>query len=446
LAPRSAQARNNYGAILLRLKRAREAAAEFEASLSLDPHQASALVNLAQIRFAGGTPENLHVAAELFRRADALTPDAAIARALVVIALKRGDRAQAAENYRAYATRSKGVSGGVNDGASAAAHVELGGALSEAGLLAEAEAELKAALALDPANAEAVGHLARVYLARKDFPSAGRTLEAAVARGITVAPIYALLAEVYEKSGHLENAIPAMRLAIQSDPQSEKYRFRYAVLLANADAPAAAVIRLNEALQTFPKSARLWLALGMSNFNLGKTDEAIRAFNRAVELDPDLAQAYAYQGMARVALGQSDEAITFYERALQRDPQLFVIHYLIADTLLKQTEADAARIETHLKQAIQADKTYVPARLALGKLYARTERQAEAIAELEQVIALDPDLAEAHYHLGRTYSRLKRAAEAQVSLATFKRLSESQKQQQQDEQRDIVRRLADVRF
>jgi tetratricopeptide (TPR) repeat protein len=206
------------------------------------------------------------------------------------------------------------------------------------------------------------------------------------------------------------------------------------------------VIRLNEALQSFPQSARLWLALGLANLKMSKNSEAAQAFDHAIELDPKFAQAYAYLGMTRVAVGEYEEGARLYEQALQRDPKLAVVHYLIADALLKQTDADITRIEAHLKRAIQMDTTYAPAQLALGKLYARTGRLTEAAAELERVITLDPNLAEAYYQLGRAYSRLKRAAEAQTALATFRRLSDSQKQQQQDELRDVVRRLADVLF
>jgi Tfp pilus assembly protein PilF len=443
LAPQSARARNNYGAILLRLDRRREAAAEFEESLRLDPNQAKALVNLARIRFESGSPEGLRAADDLFRRADALAPDVEIARALTVIALRRGDRARAADCYRAYATR---VASATSDTPADGARSDLGGALFEAGLLAEAEAELNAALTLDPANAETVLRLARVYLARKEILAAGRALEAALARKVEAPAIYALLAVVYEKSGHIENAIPAMRIAIQLDPQSEKYRFQYGVLLTETNAPAAAVIRLNEALQSFPKSSRLHLAIGLANLKLDKNGEAVQAFNRAIELDPEFAQAYAYLGIMRVASGQYEEGVRCFEQALHRNPNIAVVHYLLADALIKQTDADAARIEKSLKRAIDLDATYAPALLALGKLRAQAGRLPEAVAEFEKVIRLDPNLAEAYYQLGRALNRLKRTAEAQSALAAFKRLSDSQKQQEQDEQRDIVRRLADVIF
>ena len=95
---------------------------------------------------------------------------------------------------------------------------------------------------------------------------------------------------------------------------------------------------------------------------------------------------------------------------------------------------------------MEIDPSFAAARLALGKLHVRAERWADAAAQLERAVALDPGLAEAHYQLGRVYARLKRTSEAQAELATFKRLSETQLQEERSRQKDIARRLAAVRF
>ena len=444
LDPSSASARNNYGVILQRLGRTREAAAEFEASLKIDARQPNALVNLAQIRFTRGTPEDLRSSADLFARAHAIKPDVEIARALTIISLRLQDNTAAAAHYRDYAARVAIESG--TSAHMAAARSDLGAALFEAGLLQEATAELTAAIKLEPTNQEAVLRLARVYVAGKDLPAAGRTLEAAVAGGIDAAPVYALLADVYEQSGHVENAIPAMRLAIQREPQSEKYRFAYGLLLTNAYAPAAAIIRLEEALKSFPNSPPLWFALGLAHFKNENNEKADEAFKHALELKPTFAHAFAYRGMIRVKAGAAAEGITLYEQALQVDPKITVVHYLIADALLKQPDPDPARVEAHLKRAIESDPTFTPARISLGKLFMRTGRWADAAAELEQVIKLDPNLPDAYYQLGLAYMRLKRTAEAQSTLAAFKRLSETQKEQEAKDLRQVVKRLANVNF
>lgn len=441
--PNSASARNNYGAILMRTSRPSLAAVEFEKSLKLNPDQPNALTNLAQIRYAGGTDADLRASSELFRRAFAIKPDVEIARALTAIALRLKDPA-ASTYYQKYAAAL-----GAESGTSAhtpAARAELGAALFEAGLLPEAEAELSAAVSLNPADTDSVVRLARVYLARKDLPAAGRTLEASVARGNDPAPVYALLAEVYEQSGHVENAIPAMRLAIQRDPKSERNRFAYAVLLTNTNAPGAAVIRLEESLREFPSSSRLWFALGFANFRLDKNEEAERALRKAIELDPKFAPAFAYLGLIRARIGEYGEAVTLYESALKADGKLAVVHHLIADAMLKQMNADTRVIETHLRQAVEMDPTFMPARLSLGKVFMRAQRWNEAAAEFEQVIKLDPNVPDGYYQLGLAYGRLKRTAEAQSAMANFKRLNAEQKKREDDDLREVVKRLSNVRF
>jgi len=284
-----------------------------------------------------------------------------------------------------------------------------------------------------------------VYLALKEIPAAGRTLEASVARGNDPAPVYALLADVYEQSGHVENAIPAMRLAIQRDPQSEKYRFAYAVLLTNSNAPGAAIIRLEESLRSFPSSSRLWFALGFANFKLDKNEEAERALRKAIELDPNFAPAFAYLGLIRARTGVYGEAISLYQDAIRADPKLAVVHHLIADEMLKQN-ADTGIIEKHLRQSVELDPTFTPSRLSLGKLFMRSQRWADAVSEFDQVVKLDPNLPETYYQLGLAYGRLKRAGDAQAAMATFKRLSDAEKKHEDQELREVVKRLSNVRF
>ena len=442
-SPTSPAARNNHGVILLRLGRAEQAAKQFEVSLRLDPKQPSALVNLAQIRFASGTPEGLSAARDLFERARSIAPDAEIARALVVIALRQDDRAAAATYYQDYLSR---IESGRVEVTGAAPRAELGTALLAAGLSKEAATELSAVVASDPTNVDAILLLARSFLALNDVRSAGRTLESAVARGVEAAPIYAALANVYQVSGHIENAIPAMRLAIERDPKNEAYRFRYGMLLTDTKAPEAAVIRLTEALREFPRSSKLWFALGVAHFKNRKHDEAAVAFTHAIEFDPKFAPALAYLGITYDETARYSEAVAFYKRALAADDKLAAAHYLLADALLRQPEGDMKSAETHLTRAIALEASFAPARLALARLYMRTERFSEAVAHLEVAAAAEPDLAEAQYQLSRAYLRLKRKEDAQKALEAFKRLSEGQEKQALTERQELVRRLANVNF
>lgn len=440
LQPKSPEMRNNYGAILLRIGRVAEAAKEFEASLSINPGQPSAQINLAQIYFAKGSPADLRAAEKLFEKAFAAAPDVEIARALAVTALRLGETERAARSYRQYAELGK------NSVLPNSERVELGAALSESGLYAEAVAELEAALAVAPDDAKIITLLSRVYLAQKNIKNAGRTLESAVARGIDNAEVYAALAEVYEAGGYYENAIPAMRLAIGRDARNEAYRFRYGLLLVDSRAPAAAVIRLTEAIKDFPNSARLWLGLGIAQYGDGKSAEAQQSLEKALKLNTRLVPALAYLAAIEDETGRSAEAASNYEKALAFDDKNAVLNYLLAETLLKSATVDAERIEKHLRRAIESDAGLAAAHLALGRLYVREKRFAEAAVALEETVRLQPNRAEAFYQLGQVYIRLKRADESKAALSKFKELSELEKTQTRADRDGLVRRLANVKF
>ncbi len=440
LQPKSPEARNNYGAILFRRGRTAEAAGEFEASLAINPNQPSAQINLAQIYFAKGTAANLQKAQKLFEKAFAVAPDVEVARALVVIALRLNDAERAKRDFQQYEILAK------DSARPSQARIELGAALLESGLTVEASDELEAALAAAPNDANAIILLSRAYLERKDIKSAGRTLESAVARGIDDAKIYAALANVYEIGGFYENAIPVMRLAIDRDTRNEQYRFRYGLLLIDTKAPVAAVIRLKESIKEFPRSARLWLALGIAQFNDSKTADARQSLEKALEFEPKLIPAIAYLAAIDDETGELNKAVSNYERALALDDKNAVLHYLLADTLLKNPVINDEQVEKHLRRAIELDAALAAAHLSLGRLYVREKRFAEAAAELEKTILLQPNRAEAFYQLGQVYVRLKRTDESRAALAKFKELSELEKTQTEADRRELVRRLANVKF
>ena len=291
-------------------------------------------------------------------------------------------------------------------------YLKLGQALMEKGLLDEAIAELNTALALDPKNADA--------------------------------RIYAALAEAYEADGQYENAIPAMRLAVARNPQNEAYHFRYGLLLTDSHAPAAGILRLQEALKQFPNSARLWLGLGIAQLTHGQNVEAENSFNRSLALDAKLVPALAYLGVTYAERGQYEKAITFYEQAIALNGKTAALHYLLADTILKKSDPDTTLAEKYLKSATELDPNLAAAYLAWGRLHVRANRYSEAASLLERAVSLDPDLLEAHYQLSRVLVKLKRTDEANRELAIFKQLSEKQKAR--NESREIVRRLANVKF
>src|SRR4051812_15461257 len=277
LQPASAAALNNHGAVLLKMGKRTDASDEFERSLKIDPVQKAPLLNLAQIHFAAGDAPGLASARSLLRKAETLSPDADVARALVICDLKLNDKESAAADYAGYSETLNGTAASED----ADARRDLGIALLAAGLQDAATTELSAAWSMKPSDALTAVRLARAYRAQKNIPAAGRTLETMVRDGQANGAVYAELADIYDTAGHPENAIPAMRLAIEQEPDNEAYLFRYGMLLTDSKAPEAGVIRLKEAVQRFPNSSRLWMGLGMAQFEDHKNADAEASFSRA---------------------------------------------------------------------------------------------------------------------------------------------------------------------
>ncbi len=432
LNPGSAETRNNYGAILLRRNKKAEAAREFAASLKINPNQSSALINLAQIRFAEG---DLATARELFLKAKAVAPDAEILRALIIISLQFGEKERAAQEFKEYFASPVSTK-----------DTTLGEMLLNKNLTSEAQKELEFILAGDADNIKALVVLSQVYLAQKNVPAAGKLLESAVARGISDGKIYLALSEVYQAAGYPENAIPAMRLAIDKDKKNESYRIRYGLLLIDSKAPAAAVIRIEEAIKDFPKSARLRLLLGMAHFTIGKSNEAQSTFESALTIEPNLVPALCYLATIYAEQGKFDEAAKIYERTIGFDAKNATLHYLLADTLLKMQNPSAERIESELKRAITLDPNLASAYAVLGRLYVRQAHWTEARAALERSVQINPKMADALYQLGLVYARLKLTEESKATLGKFKELNVSLEKQKTDDRREIVRRLANTKF
>jgi tetratricopeptide (TPR) repeat protein len=237
-----------------------------------------------------------------------------------------------------------------------------------------------------------------------------------------------------------------MRLAIERDSKNEQYRYRYGMLLIDTKTPAAAVIRLKEAVNEFPNSAKMWLGLGIAQFYESKFTDAHATFEKALKLNPRLVPAFAYLAAIDNIGGQAGAAAANYEKALAIDEKNGSLHFLLADTLLKDATVNIEKIEKHLKRAIELDNQIAGAHLALGRLYVRQKRFAEAAAALEKTVQLEPNRAEAYYQLGQVYIRLKRADESRAVLAKFKELSELEKTQTKTEYSELVRRLANVQF
>jgi predicted O-linked N-acetylglucosamine transferase (SPINDLY family) len=245
-----------------------------------------------------------------------------------------------------------------------------------AGLLAEAEARYRQAIAHEPAHAEALHVLGLLAFQVGQYDLAveliGRAIKSADDR-----PLY------YQNIGVAFQALGRVDLAIQSYHQAIALRPDYPEAFNN---------------------------LGMALQAQGSQHEAVASFERAVGLLPAYAEAHANLGMARLTDGRGELAITSFQSALAIRPDFVAARYGLgeAQRMLGQHHDAVASY----RAVIGLDPSHADAHHNLGvALWALDDCQA-AIASFTRTIALQPAYSGAYVNLGHVLRQSGRFDEA----------------------------------
>jgi len=341
---------------------------------------------------------------------------------------------------------------------SAPVHVARGDALLAARLDAEAEAEYRRAVELEPRSVAAEAGLARALAARGAAAAALEAARAAVqadpeaAEAQAALGLAALAQDPEDKKGEavvaaqqasfLEPKSPLPKLALgrvfESRGQLEQARTAYgeaAALDPTWPAPRIAVlgVRLRQgdadgalaALLALPEELR---ATGEAELLLGRIlaqkeewTGAVAAFGRAAALLPGLAEVQALRGGAAYSAGELKLAADAYGRAVERDPANLAYrrnHALHLGYDGRREEAIAALLEVTAKPEGQTAETW----MALGGIYRGFEppRVAEAVAAYENARKLDPKNGQAGLGVARSYRAGRQWARA---IAAYERVA-----------------------
>jgi len=261
----------------------------------------------------------------------------------------------------------------------AEAHRNLGAALHDRELWAEALVSLRRALAIDPHDAQTLVDAADALKAL------GRTRE----------------------------AVPLYQEALQGNPSlvEAQNNLGNAFLELGQYADAADCYRL--ALKIAPDRGQLHCNLGNALRQLGLLDEAMASTQRALALEPGLSVAHNNLGLALTALGQRAEAVTSYRRALTLNPRYLEALNNLGNVLSDHGERREA--VAVFRRAIELDAARADSHCNLGNVLFEFRRFAEAVASFRRALALQPDNALAHLGLGAALRMQGDAAGAQAS-------------------------------
>lgn len=234
---------------------------------------------------------------------------------------------------------------------------------------------------------------AKQLFAQGKLSEAGRICEALVAAEPNTSIAWFLLACIYHRLGHLEDAIGTIRSAIGLAPFEAGFHAQAGEIFQDAGKAMEAEAYFRHALTLNPQLHQAYNGLGILLVDLKRQEEAIDAFRRAIEIRPDYAIALNNLGTALMAQGRLDEASRCFQRAIEAKPDYAGAQRMLA--AVKVREGDAAAAFDLLQSAIGTHPDDHAAHFAIAGIYRERGGTREALAHYREATRLKP--AEPNY-------------------------------------------------
>ncbi len=234
---------------------------------------------------------------------------------------------------------------------------------------------------------------------------------AALARHPGDVNMKALLGAVLVKLERHAEAEATLRAVIEAAPTFAKPAEDLGYLLLQVGRPADALPFLAQATRLDPSLERAWFDLGKALAQAGRGKEADAAFEKSFELSPErrlMALAAEHQKE-----GRREEAERIYRRVLRENPKNVDALRLLA--LIASAAGRADDAEAMLRKAVELAPDFLLALLDLGRLCKEQDRFADALACFDRMIALEPSQPQAHYQRAATLARASFTPEAIAS-------------------------------
>ncbi len=221
------------------------------------------------------------------------------------------------------------------------ADIQIATNLNQLGKFAEAESVLKALIAKEPENYNALLSLGNLYRLNEKWLDAADAYTRALARveepGAQHWSVYYFRGIAYERAGRWENAEPDFRKALRYQPeQASVLNYLGYSLIEKRINIVEAFSMVEQAVALRPNDGYIVDSLGWGHYQLGRYEEAAKLLERAAGLRPEDPVINDHLGDALWRVGRRLEAKFQWQYALDSSP----------------TEQDASKIRTKLKEGL----------------------------------------------------------------------------------------------
>lgn len=226
-----------------------------------------------------------------------------------------------------------------------------GSVLNTLGRHAEAIADLRRAVALDPSNPDTLYDLVITLLRTEANVEAAKYLDQGRVRFAKVGKIHAAAGALAYATGKNEQAARSYETAVKLEPAAADFHASLGdVYDATGDlAKAEAAYRRSLALDG--TAAAVHVKLGKNQLKRQQAADAEAAFRNALGFDPSDAEAHFQMGKIEAARGDHGAAIGHWEKAVATNPSLKEAWYQLSLSYRRSGEPEkAARAAEQFKR------------------------------------------------------------------------------------------------
>jgi tetratricopeptide (TPR) repeat protein len=279
-------------------------------------------------------------------------------------------------------------------------HVARGARLLQARQYGAAEAEYRAAVRLDPRNADLHNALGIASINKGDIKREIAEFREALRLDPTNDNAHVNLGVALGKEGDQDGEIAEYRAAIRLDPKNDDARLKLGLALGDKGDLDGEIAEYRDTLRLNPRNENAHFFLGGAFAKRGDWDGAIGEYHQAVRLNPENEDARLQLGAALGQKGDLDGEIAKYREALRLKPNDEDAHIVLGAALAEKGDGDSAIAE--FREALRLNPNNGRAHYVLGFSLEQNGDRQGALEEYRAAYELnphDPEYRQAHERL-----------------------------------------------
>ncbi len=286
----------------------------------------------------------------------------------------------------------------------ASSYIGRGNALYETGKFDAAVSDYNQALKHDPNSSAAYNGRGKAHREMGEAEKALADFDQAISVNAEDTVGLISRANIFADRREWVKAFKDYDAAIEKKPEATAYNNRGAAYLNKGDFDRALAdfnLALESALKQDQVPAAFYFNRALAYHLKGDLDSAIADYGFTIRRDNDY--AYAWRNRGAIHIGRDDfaAAITDFARATQINPKDAESQYFLGLAYLKQGNTQKA-VEA-LSTSVQLDEKHVAALIALGEAQSILGKYDAAQGALERALKLDPVSAESYFQRGRIW-------------------------------------------